>query len=107
MMRSVKKWLSGLLCLALLLTVLPTTALADDTGMTFEDLQSALLNENGSGIYFRPSPTFVWPDEGGTLTFQQNLYLEGDWEIPKMSHLHFPKAAAGSGSAGRSKMRTR
>ena len=30
MMRSVKKWLSGLLCLALLLTVLPTAAMATD-----------------------------------------------------------------------------
>ena len=31
MMRSVKKWLSSLLCLALLLTVLPTAAWATDS----------------------------------------------------------------------------
>ena len=69
-----KKRILGLLCsLALLVTMLPVSALASETQYTFATLQSTLLNSNGTGIYFEPSADFDWPMEGGTLTFQQNL----------------------------------
>ena len=103
MKHTIKRIAGLLVSLCLIVGMLPTTALADDTGMTFEDLQSALSNENGSGIYFRPSPTFEWPAAGGTLTFQQNLYLEGDWEIPENVTLAFPKSGCGIQFSGQIK----
>lgn len=91
-----KKRILGLLCsLALLVTMLPVSALASETQYTFATLQSTLLNSNGTGIYFEPSADFDWPMEGGTLTFQQNLYLEDDWNIPANITLEFPKSGCG------------
>lgn len=91
-----KKRILSLLCsFVMLMTMLPATALADDTSFTFESLQSALLNSNGTGIYFTPRETFVWPENGGTLTFNQNLYLQGDWYIPENITLVFPRSGCG------------
>lgn len=92
-----KKRILSLLCsLALLVTMLPMTALAGgDNSFTFESLAAALQTENGTGIYFKPDADFVWPADGGTLTFKQNLYLEGNWEIPANVTLEFPKSGCG------------
>ena len=92
-----KKRILSLLCsLALLVTMLPATALAGgDNSFTFESLAAALQNESGTGIYFKPDADFVWPAEGGTLSFKQNLYLEGDWEIPANVTLEFPISGCG------------
>lgn len=80
-----------LLSVCLLLSLLPTTALADNTSsMTYEQLAEALA-QSGSGVAFTPDETFAWPEEGGTLTFNQTLLLGGDWTIPENITLVFPE----------------
>lgn len=103
-----KKRMLSLLCsLALLVTMLPVTALAGgDNSFTFESLATALQNESGTGIYFKPDADFVWPVDGGTLTFKQNLYLEGDWEIPANVTLEFPKSGCGIANSNASEIHT-
>lgn len=66
-----KKRMLSLLCsLALLVTMLPVTALAGgDNSFTFESLAAALQNESGTSIYFKPDADFVWPAEGGNPDF--------------------------------------
>lgn len=88
-----KKWMLSLLCsLELLVTMLPMTALAGgDNSFTFESLETVLQNESGTGIYFKPDANFVWPADGGTLVFKQNLYPEGGLRDPCKCYVGVPE----------------
>ena len=62
-----------LLTVCLLLGLLPTTALADDTsGHTYEEFLS-MLNGGGNQILLTIGPNFVWPTEPIELTINPNI----------------------------------
>ena len=84
-----------LLTVCLLLGLLPTTVLADDTsGRTYEEFLS-MLNGGGNQILLTIGPNFVWPTEPIELTINKDITfqrLSGDtvsWTIPSNVTLIF------------------
>ena len=90
---------SVLLTLSLLLTMLPTTALAGglSTVKTYAELVAALASQTGE-IYLEPAADFGWPAEA-TLTIPANVRIEVEtgkaWEIPSGITVNFDRNCRG------------
>ena len=80
-----------LLSLCLLLSLLPTTALAGGGDVTtYEELKAKLESSaTGAWIDLRPNEDFGWPSEPTVLTIRQNIYLYEDWTVPANVKLVF------------------
>ena len=72
---------SVLLTLSLLLTMLPTTALAGGFETTTYDELAAKLATN-SQVSLDPADDFGWPTEPTTLYINNGIFLMDNWDVP-------------------------